>query len=151
MSCCGKQEVNFAILPLVLKVDQRDAVAFLLDGHDILAVLPKFDFPSLCNCGRNGTRETSNCFGCLSPEENHQWPDFRGQKYGLFSFISCWFILEGVEKLSITLCFSEKVREERLLNFEKDNCSAIHENLAAVVINSCYFDDDNNNNTYNSN
>ena len=39
MSCCGKQEVNFAIFPLVLKDDQRDAVAFLLGGHDVLAVL----------------------------------------------------------------------------------------------------------------
>ena len=44
--------------------------------------------------------------------------------------------------------------EERLLNFEKDNCSSIHENLAAVVINSFYFDDDdniNNINNYNNN
>ena len=33
---------------------------------------------------------------------------------------------------------AEKVLEERLLNFEKDNCSSNHENLAEVVIYSCY-------------
>ena len=41
MYFCGKQDVNFAILPIVLKDDQRDAVAFLLDGHDVLAFLLK--------------------------------------------------------------------------------------------------------------
>ena len=39
MYCCGKQEINFAIFPLVLKVDQRGAVNSVLDGHDVLAVL----------------------------------------------------------------------------------------------------------------
>ena len=39
MYCCGKQEINFAIFPLVLKVDQRSAVNSVLDGHDVLAVL----------------------------------------------------------------------------------------------------------------
>ena len=37
--CCGKQEINTAIFPLVLKVDQCGAVNSLLDGHDVLAVL----------------------------------------------------------------------------------------------------------------
>ena len=40
MYSCGKQEMNFAILSWVLKVDQRDAVSSLLDGHDVLSVLP---------------------------------------------------------------------------------------------------------------
>ena len=39
MYCCGKQEINFAILPLILKVGLRGAVPSLLDGHDVLAVL----------------------------------------------------------------------------------------------------------------
>ena len=39
MYCCGKQEINFAIFPLVLKVDQRGAANSVLDGHDVLAVL----------------------------------------------------------------------------------------------------------------
>ena len=39
MCCCGKQEINFAIIPLILKVDLRGAVPSLLDGHDVLAVL----------------------------------------------------------------------------------------------------------------
>ena len=39
MYCCGKQEINFAIFPLVLRVDQRGAANSVLDGHDVLAVL----------------------------------------------------------------------------------------------------------------
>ena len=39
MYCCGKQEINFAIFPLILKVGLRGAVRSLLDGHDVLAVL----------------------------------------------------------------------------------------------------------------
>ena len=39
MYCCRKQEINFAILPLILKVAHRGAVPSLLDGHDVLAVL----------------------------------------------------------------------------------------------------------------
>ena len=39
MYCCGKQEINFAIFPLVLKVYQRGAVNSVLDGHDVLTVL----------------------------------------------------------------------------------------------------------------
>ena len=31
---------NFAILTVSLNVEQRNAVASLLDGHDVLAVLP---------------------------------------------------------------------------------------------------------------
>ena len=38
MCCCGKQRLNFAIFPLVLKVEQRGAVNSVLDGHDVLAV-----------------------------------------------------------------------------------------------------------------
>ena len=90
-----------------------------------------FDFPSLCDCGRNGTRAISNRVGPLSPVEYRQQQDFRGQKYGSFSFISYRFILFGS---------AEKVLEERLLNVLKDNCSSIHQNLAAVVIYSSYFD-----------
>ena len=37
--CCGKQEINFAIVPLVFKVDQGGAVNSVLDGHDVVAVL----------------------------------------------------------------------------------------------------------------
>ena len=36
---CGKQEINFAIFPLVFKIDQRGAMNSVLDGHDVLAVL----------------------------------------------------------------------------------------------------------------
>ena len=70
----------------------------------------EFDFPSLCNCGRNGTRATSNRVGPLSPADHHQSPDFRGQKYESFSFISRQFILGGVEisKISTTVWFSQK-------------------------------------------
>ena len=39
MCFCGKQEIKFVIFPLALKVDQRDAVNSVLDGHDVLAVL----------------------------------------------------------------------------------------------------------------
>ena len=74
MYCCGKQEINFAIFPFILKVSLRGAVPSLLDGHDALAVLDsvEFYFPSLCNCSWNGTRETSNRVGFLSPVEHHQ-------------------------------------------------------------------------------
>ena len=88
-----------------LKVEQSDAVVSLLDGHDVLAVLPtgfygefegrtarcsgflvrwtrrprcvtngireEFDFPSLCTCGRSGTRAASNGVGALTPAEYH--------------------------------------------------------------------------------
>ena len=99
MYCCGKQEINFAIFPFILKVSLRGAVPSLLDGHDALAVLDsvEFYFPSLCNCSWNGTRETSNRVGFVSPAEHHQRPDFRGKKYGLVSFLSCRLIFEGVE------------------------------------------------------
>ena len=53
-----------------------NSTASLLDGHDVLAVLPtdseEFDFPSLCTCGQNGTRATSNSVGALSLAEHHQ-------------------------------------------------------------------------------
>ena len=39
MYCCRKQEIDFAIFPLILKVDLGGAVPSLLDGHDVLAVL----------------------------------------------------------------------------------------------------------------
>ena len=47
-----------------LKVEQRDAVA-------TYGFREEFDFPSLCNCGRNGTRATSSRVGPLSPAEHH--------------------------------------------------------------------------------
>ena len=100
MYCCGKQEINFAIFPSILNVSLRGAVPSSLDRHDALAVLDsvEFYFPNLCNCSWNGTRETSNRVGFLSPAEHHQRPDFRGKKlYGLFSFLSCRLIFEGVE------------------------------------------------------
>ena len=78
----------------------------------------EFDFPILCNCGRNGTRETSNRVGFLSIAEHHQQPDFRGQKLA-----SSRLVFDGVDicKLSTTTWFSRKgVLEERLLNFLTD-------------------------------
>ena len=44
--------------------------------------------------------------------------------------------LRELRSVNFQLIFgsAEKVLEERLLNFEKDSCSSIHENLAAVVI-----------------
>ena len=48
--------------------------------------------------------------------------------------------LRELRSVNFQLIFvsAEKVLEERLLNFEQDICSSNHENLAAVVIYSCY-------------
>lgn len=90
-----------------LKAEQRDAVASLLDGYDILAVLPLGFGKSLIF---QGFVIAANHFSALSPTEQHQRIDFRGKKYGSFSIISCRFILGEVEicKVTATLWFSRK-------------------------------------------
>ena len=88
----------------------------------------EFDFPSLCNCGRNGTRATSNRVGPLSPEE-HQSPDFRARNQGISASSVADLSLEELRSAKFQLLFSsiEKVLEERLINVLKDNCSSIHQ------------------------
>ena len=73
MSCCGKKckicdfTVGFEGRPTRCSDFLVGWTRYVSKGFQ-----EEFDFSSLCNCGRNGTRETSNCLGCLSPEENNQ-------------------------------------------------------------------------------
>ncbi|XP_015779804.1 PREDICTED: probable Werner syndrome ATP-dependent helicase homolog 1 [Acropora digitifera] len=103
-----------------LKVEQRDAVVSLLDGHDILAVLPT-------GFGKSLIFQASSII-------NDQISEARNM--GLSASSVADLSLEELKSAKCQLLFgsAEKVLEERLLNVLKDNCSSIHQHLAAIVI-----------------
>ena len=126
---------------LSLKVEQRDAVDSLLDGHDVLAVLPTGFGKSLIFqvfvIAAEMERERLQTALVLCPLQsiiNDQISDARNM--GLSASSVADLSLEELRSAKFQLLFgsAEKVLEQRLLNVLKGSCSSIHQNLAAVVI-----------------
>ncbi|XP_074620808.1 ATP-dependent DNA helicase RecQ-like [Acropora palmata] len=124
-----------------LKVEQRDAVVSLLDGHDVLAVLPTGFGKSLIFqafvLAAEMERERLQTALVLCPLQsiiNDQISEARNM--GLSASSVADLSLEELKSAKCQLLFgsAEKVLEERLLNVLKDNCSSIHQHLAAIVI-----------------
>ena len=124
-----------------LKVEQRDAVVSLLDGQDVLAVLPTGFGKSLIFqvfvLAAEMERERFQTALVLCPLQSiisNQISEARNM--GLSASSVADLSLEEFKSAKSQLLFgsAEKVLEERLLNVLKDNCSSIHQHLAAIVI-----------------
>ena len=83
---CDKVSKN-CNFPLQSKVEQRPAVASLLDGTMLAKVAPrcsccvtrgiqeKFNLPTLCYCGRKGNNASPNHVSWLPLAEHYRWPE----------------------------------------------------------------------------
>ena len=122
-------------LPVLEKSEMVDRDVLLRRAIDKLlrcltyGIREEFDFSSLCNCGRNGTRATSNRVGPLQSIINDQISEARNMSLSASTVAD--LSLEELRSAKFQLLFgsAEKVLEERLLNVLKDNCSLIHESL----------------------
>ena len=112
-----------------------------MHGHYVLAVLPKVFRRSLIFqnvvIAVEMERERPQTALVLCPLRsiiNDQISEARNMGFPASSVAD--LSLRELRSVNFQLLFvsAEKVPEERLLNFEKDDCSSIHESLAAVVI-----------------
>ena len=112
-----------------------------MHGNDVLAVLPKVFIRSLIFqnfvIGVEMERERLQTALVLCPLKSiidDRISEARNMGFSASSVAD--LSMRELRSVNFLLLFgsAEKMLEERLLNFEKDNCSSIHENLAAVVI-----------------
>ena len=128
-----------------LNVEQRNAVVFLLDGQDVLAVFPM-------GFGKNVIfqvfvivaemeRERIQTALVLSLQNTIKDQISEARIIGLSASSVVDLSMEELKSTKFRLLFgsAEKMLEERLLNVLKDNRSSIYHNLAAVVINFLEF------------
>ena len=112
-----------------------------MHGHDALALLPKVfrrslifqNFAIAVEMERERLQTALVLFP-LNSIINDKISEARNMGFSASSVTD--LSLRGLRSVNFELLFgsADKVLEELLLNFEKDNFSSIHENLAAVVI-----------------